>query len=45
MANEKADHAKIADLIDRAEYLAGMLFEPQDMTETFRGGVRPGSDR
>jgi len=39
MAYEKADHTKIADLMDRAEYLAGMLFEPQDMTETFRANL------
>jgi hypothetical protein len=36
MAYEKADHGKIADLMDRAEYLAGMLYEERDMTATFR---------
>jgi hypothetical protein len=36
MAYEKADHSKIADLMDRAEYLAGMLYEERDMTTTFR---------
>lgn len=36
MAYAKDDHAKIADLLDVAEYLAGMFFEQEDMTKTFR---------
>lgn len=36
MAYAKDDHAKIADLLDTAEYLAGMFFEQEDMTKTFR---------
>ena len=36
MAYETADYNKIADLLDRAEYLAGMLYEERDMTATFR---------
>ncbi len=36
MAYEKADHSKLADLLDRAEYLAALIYGPQDMTETFR---------
>lgn len=36
MAYAKDDHTKTADLLDVAEYLAGMLYEQQDMTETFR---------
>lgn len=36
MAYERADHGKIADLMDRAEYLAGMLYEERDMTTVFR---------
>ena len=39
MAYAKDDHAKMADLLDRAEYLAGMFFEPDDMTETFRANL------
>jgi hypothetical protein len=36
MAYEKVEHTKIADLLDTAEYLAGMLYEQSDMTVTFR---------
>jgi hypothetical protein len=36
MAYEKADYNRIADLLDRAEYLAGMFYENRDMTVTFR---------
>lgn len=36
MGYEKADHAKIADLMDRAEYLAALLYDKEDMTATFR---------
>jgi len=36
VAYEKADHAKIADLMDRAEYLAALLYDPRDMTVAFR---------
>lgn len=36
MAYEKADHAKIADLLDTAEYLAALIYDKEDMTTTFR---------
>ena len=36
MAYAKDDYAKIVDLLDAPEYLAGMLYEQRDMTETFR---------
>ena len=36
MGYTKDDHAKIADLLDVAEYLAGMLYEQPDTTEIFR---------
>jgi hypothetical protein len=36
MAYEKADHAKIADLLDVAEYLAALIYDREDMTATFR---------
>jgi hypothetical protein len=36
MAYEKADHAKIADLLDTAEYLAALIYDKKDMTTVFR---------
>lgn len=36
MAYEKADHGQIADLLDTAEYLAGLIYEKKDMTTAFR---------
>ena len=36
MALEKEDHGKIADLMDRAEYLMALLHDERDMTTTFR---------
>lgn len=36
MAHEGADHRKIADLLDRAEYLAALIYRPADMTDEFR---------
>ena len=35
MAYEKANHRSIADLLDRAEYLAAMLYNPNDMKDSF----------
>ncbi len=39
MAYEKADHAKIAELMDRAEYLAALLYDKEDMTAPFRANL------
>jgi hypothetical protein len=39
IAYEKADHAKIADLMDRAEYLAALLYDKEDMTKAFRANL------
>ena len=36
MAYEKADHVQIADLLDTAEYLAGLMYDKEDMTTAFR---------
>lgn len=36
MTYAKADHANIADLMDRAEYLSALLYDKEDMTATFR---------
>jgi hypothetical protein len=36
MAYEKLDHKKIADLLDDAEYLAGLICEEEDRTNAFR---------
>jgi hypothetical protein len=36
MAYEKAEHAKIADLLDTAEYLAALIHDKEDMTTAFR---------
>ena len=36
MALEKADHGTIADMMDRAEYMAALIYDPKDMTATFR---------
>jgi hypothetical protein len=39
MACEKAEHARIADLMDRAEYLVALLYDKEDMTATFRANL------
>jgi hypothetical protein len=39
LALEKADHDKIADLLDRSEYLAALLCEERDATSIFREGL------
>lgn len=36
MAYEKVDHGQIADLLDAAEYLAGLIYDKEDMTTVFR---------
>ncbi|HEX3627412.1 MAG TPA: hypothetical protein VH280_18555 [Verrucomicrobiae bacterium] len=36
MAYEKVDHGQIADLLDTAEYLAGLIYDKEDMTTAFR---------
>jgi hypothetical protein len=36
MSYEKFDHAKIADLLDTAEYLAALIYDKEDMTAIFR---------
>jgi hypothetical protein len=36
MAYEKADYARIADLLDASEYLASFISDKRDMTTTFR---------
>lgn len=36
MAYGKADHVQIADLLDTAEYLAGLIYDKADMTIVFR---------
>lgn len=36
MASRKAAHEKLADVLDIAEYLPGLILEPRDRTQEFR---------
>ena len=39
MAYEKVSHSSIADLLDRAEYLAGLLCEERNTAEVFHANL------
>lgn len=39
MAFRGEDHRKIENLLDRAEYLVGLLYQPEDATATFRSNL------
>lgn len=39
MAYQRVDHAKIADLLDTAEYLVAMLNDTREMTASFRSNL------
>lgn len=36
MAYEGVSHRRIADLLDRTEYLVALIYDERDMTEAFR---------
>ena len=35
-AHDETPYAKIADILDRAEYLAALIYDEHDQTDTFR---------
>ncbi len=39
MAYEQAEHSRIADILDGAEYLVALIYEKDDNTDTFRNYV------
>jgi hypothetical protein len=45
MAYRKDDHAAIADILDWAEYLAGLVAEEKDRTETYASVLQGLADK
>ena len=45
MAYEKEDYKKIASLLDTAEYLVALIYDTEDMTDTFRSNLKDLAER